>query len=125
MHASLLGFSLESLVLGNDMLGQVLRCVRGIDVSEDKVGIEVMKKVCLEGPGHYLGSEQTLELMQSEYIYPEIADRTSPKEWEENEKPDLLQKAIQKKNEILANSQTPLIDPATDQAIRERWQIAL
>ncbi|MEM6500127.1 MAG: trimethylamine methyltransferase family protein, partial [Pseudomonadota bacterium] len=125
MHASLLGFSLESLVLGNDMLGQVLRCVRGIDVSEDKVGIEVMKKVCLEGPGHYLGSEQTLELMQSEYIYPEIADRTSPKEWEENKKPDLLQKAIARKNEILENSQTPLIDLVTDQAIRERWKIAI
>ncbi|MEM9355669.1 MAG: trimethylamine methyltransferase family protein, partial [Pseudomonadota bacterium] len=109
----------------NDMLGQVLRCVRGIDVSEDKVGIEVMKKVCLEGPGHSLGSEQTLELMQSEYIYPEIADRTSPKEWEENEKPDLLQKAIARKNEILENAQTPLIDLVTDQAIRERWKIAI
>ena len=125
MHASLLGFSHESLVLGNDMLGQVLRCVRGIDVSEDKVGIEVMKKVCLEGPGHYLGSEQTLELMQSEYIYPDIADRTSPKEWEENEKPDLLQKAIKRKNEILDNAPTSLIDPGIDRVIRARWQIAI
>ncbi len=125
MHASLLGFSHESLILGNDMLGQVLRCVRGIDVSEDKVGIEVMKKVCLEGPGHYLGSQQTLDLMQSEYVYPELADRTSPKEWEENEKPDLLQKAIRRKNEILDNAQTPLIDPAIHRAIRERWSIVI
>jgi hypothetical protein len=35
MHASLLGFCLESLVLGDDILGQVLRCVRGIDVTPD------------------------------------------------------------------------------------------
>ena len=28
MHASLLGFSLESLILGNDIIGQVQRCVR-------------------------------------------------------------------------------------------------
>ena len=43
MHASLLGFCLESLVLGDDILGQVLRCVRGIEVTEDSVSIEAMK----------------------------------------------------------------------------------
>ncbi len=43
MHASLLGFCLESLVLGDDMLGQVMRCVRGIDVTEDSVSIEAMR----------------------------------------------------------------------------------
>ena len=31
------------LVLGDDILGQVLRCVRGIEVTEDKVSIEAMK----------------------------------------------------------------------------------
>jgi hypothetical protein len=40
MHASLLGFCLESLVLGDDLLGQVQRCVRGIDVTEDSVSPE-------------------------------------------------------------------------------------
>ncbi len=34
MHASLMGFCLESLVIDNDMLGQCLRCVRGVDVSD-------------------------------------------------------------------------------------------
>ena len=80
---------------------------------EDKISIEVMKKVCLERPGHYLGSEQILELMQSEYIYPEIADRTSPKEWEGNKKLDHVQKAIQKKTEILANSLSGVSTPGT------------
>jgi trimethylamine---corrinoid protein Co-methyltransferase len=56
MHASLLGFCHESLILGDDLLGQALRCVRGIEVTDDTVGIEVMRQVCLTGPGHYLGS---------------------------------------------------------------------
>ncbi|PTE17789.1 methyltransferase, partial [Cereibacter changlensis JA139] len=72
MHASLLGFCLESLVLGDDILGQVLRTVRGIDVTEDSTSIEAMKEVCLGGPGHYLGHAQTLSLMQTEYIYPAV-----------------------------------------------------
>ena len=34
MHASLLGFCLESLIIGDDLLGQSLRCVRGIEVND-------------------------------------------------------------------------------------------
>lgn len=123
MHASLLGFCLESLVLGDDLLGQVQRCVRGIDVTEDSVSIETMRSVCLEGPGHYLGHDQTLALMQTEYVYPAVANRSSPKEWVELGKPDLIQKAIERKNRILQDAAPSLIDPLADAAIRKRWQI--
>tara|TARA_R110002012_G_scaffold77282_13_gene195877 strand:- start:122904 stop:124490 length:1587 start_codon:yes stop_codon:yes gene_type:complete len=123
MHASLLGFCMESLVLGDDLLGQVLRCVRGIDVTEDSVSIEAMREVCLEGPGHYLGHPQTLGVMQTEYVYPAVADRTSPKEWAEIGKPDLVQKAIARKNRILAESTAPQLDPAVDAAIRAAFNI--
>ena len=123
MHASLLGFCFESLVLGNDMLGQVLRCVRGIEVTEDTVNIDVIREVCLEGPGHYLGHAQTLELMQRDYVYPDVADRTSPKEWEELGKPDLLVKASAKVKQILGEDAPPLIAPEIDAAIRDRFKI--
>jgi len=123
MHASLLGFCLESLVLGDDMLGQVQRCIRGIDVTEDSVSIETMRSVCLDGPGHYLGHSQTLELMQTEYVYPVVADRTSPKEWFELGRPDLIQKAIERKNRILSAAAPSLIDADADRAIREKFKI--
>ncbi len=122
MHASLLGFCLESLVLGNDMLGQVLRCVRGIDINDDTVGIDVMRSVCLEGPGHYLGQDQTLRLMQTEYIYPDVADRLSPKEWEEIGRPNLIKAAKTRKDEILSNAQH-LIDPELDAALQSKFNI--
>jgi trimethylamine--corrinoid protein Co-methyltransferase len=123
MHASLLGFCLESLVLGDDLIGQVLRCVRGIDVTEDNVSIEAMREVCLKGPGHYLGHPQTLSLMQTEYVYPAVADRLSPKEWAEVGKPDLIARAIARKRAILDASQAPFVDAATDAAIRARFRI--
>lgn len=123
MHASLLGFCMESLVLGDDILGQVLRTVRGIDVTEDSTSIEAMKAVCLDGgPGHYLGSEQTLALMQTEYIYPALGNRMSPKEWNEADRPILIDQAIKRKNEILANAQIKF-DPAFDAAIRADYNI--
>ncbi len=122
MHASLLGFCLESLILGDDIIGQVLRTVRGIDVTEDSTSIEAMKAVCLEGPGHYLGSDQTLQLMQTEYVYPTLGNRMSPKEWNEADRPLLIDKAIERKNEILTNAKITF-DPAFDAAIREDYKI--
>ena len=125
MHASLLGFCLESLVLGDDLLGQAQRCVRGIEVTDDTLGLETMRDVCLTGPGHYLGSEQTLGVMQTEYVYPATADRTSPKEWEEKGKPDLLLNATVRKEEILSKPSDATFDPVADAAIRERFKIHL
>ena len=122
MQASLLGFCHESLVLGDDVIGQALRCVRGIEVTEDTVSLETMRQVCLEGPGHYLGSDQTLALMQTEYTYPVLGNRMSPKEWEEAEKPELLLAARARKEKIL--SEAPfLVSPDMDQAVREKFNI--
>jgi trimethylamine--corrinoid protein Co-methyltransferase len=122
MHASLLGFCPESLVLGDDLLGQAMRCVRGIEVTEDKVSIEAMKEVCLGGPGHYLGSEQTLGLMQTEYVYPAVGNRMSPKEWKEAGQPMLLDKARARKEAIWAKADN-CVPPELDAAIRSEFNI--
>lgn len=125
MHASLLGFCLESLIIGDDLLGQSLRCVRGIEVTEDSLSLETMRSVCLDGPGHYLGSAQTLALMQSDYVYPALGDRGSPKEWMENGKPILLEKARARKLEILSHPSLAAFAPALDARIRARFNIHL
>ena len=122
MHASLLGFCLESLILGDDLLGQAMRLVRGIDVTEDSTSIDAMKQVCLGGPGHYLGTDQTLGLMQTEYIYPKVGNRMSPKEWVEAGQPLLLDTAIARKNAILASAGCQ-VSPEIDTAIRSRFNI--
>ncbi len=125
MYASLLGFSLEGLILDNDMLGQCLRCVRGIEVTDDNLDIERIKAVCIGGPGHYLGSDQTLSMMQTEYFYPDMSDRSSPKEWLELGKPDLIKNAIAKKYEILSMPTKAALSPEIDEAVRARFPIRL
>ncbi|WP_425074612.1 trimethylamine methyltransferase family protein [Sagittula sp. S175] len=125
MHASLLGFCHESLILGDDLIGQALRCVRGIEVDDETLALEQMRAVCLEGPGHYLGTDETLGRMQKDHVYPRLGNRHSPKEWEEKGKPDLIQQATLRKEEILATRSRARLDPATDRAIRERFRIHL
>ena len=122
MHASLLGFCLESLILSDDLIGQAMRCVRGIEVNDETLALDQMAEVCLGGPGHYLGTDKTLSLMQSDFVYPRLGNRMSPKEWEEAEKPDLIAGAIARKEAILAEARCE-VSPVTDQAVREKWQI--
>lgn len=125
MHGSLMGFCFESLIIDNDMLGQVLRTIRGIEVNADTLSLATMREVCLGGPEHYLGTEQTLRLMQTEYIYPKIASRLSPKEWEEAQKPSIVKEATKRKNHILATHFPNHISEEVDAALRKRFNICL
>ena len=125
MHASLLGFCHESLILGDDIIGQALRCVRGIEVDDETLALDQMREVCLGGTGHYLGTEQTLARMQADHVYPALGDRSSPKEWEERQKPDLIRNATRRKEEILSQPSAARLDPELDKALRERFRIHL
>ena len=125
MHASLLGFCLESLILGDDIIGQALRCVRGIEVNDDTLAVEEIAKVCMGGPGHYLGTDQTLSRMQSDTVYPTLGNRMSPKEWVENDKPELIAAATARKDTILSQPSGALFDPKLDAQIRAQFNIHL
>lgn len=125
MYASLLSACPESLLLDNDVLGATLRVVHGMQVTEESLSFETIRQVCCEGPGHYLGAEQTLSVMQTDYIYPQFGDRTSPKEWEERGRPVLLDKVIKRKHEILQHHFPDHISPEVDTRIREAFPIFL
>ncbi len=122
MQASLLGFCFESLVLDDDVIGQALRCVRGIEVDEDTVSLETMREVCLGGPGHYLGSDQTLRMMQTEYTYPVLGNRMSPKEWDEAQRPEILTEARARVERILSEARIQ-VPAELDLRVREEFRI--
>ena len=125
MHASLLGCCYESMVIDNDMLGAVNRTVRGIEVNDDTMSLNTIREVCTAGPNHYLGHAQTLNLMQRDYIYPDVSDRSNPNEWLEANKPVLLETARRRVDEILAEHYPALISAETDEAIRARFKVVL
>jgi trimethylamine--corrinoid protein Co-methyltransferase len=125
MHASLLGFCLESLILGDDLIGHAQRCVRGIEVDDETLGLEQIRSVCIGGPGHYLGTPQTLARMESDYQYPKTGNRMSPKQWVEEDKPDLNAGATARKEAILAERSAARFAPDVDAAIRGAFKIHL
>ncbi|MBT0956132.1 trimethylamine methyltransferase family protein [Alphaproteobacteria bacterium KMM 3653] len=125
MHASLLGFCFESLILGDDLLGQAQRCVRGIEVDESTLAFEAMSNVCLGGPGHYLGTDETLHRMERDYVYPRLADRSSPNQFAEKGSPNLVEQAALRKEDILSQPDKGLIPAQVDAQIRAAYPIAL
>ncbi|MDH5344125.1 MAG: trimethylamine methyltransferase family protein [Gammaproteobacteria bacterium] len=125
MYASLLGACPESLFMDNDVLGATLRAVRGIEVNDTTLSFDDVANVCLHGPGHFLGSDRTLAVMQSEYLYPEVGDRFSPNLWEQAGKPSALKLAIQRRDELLATHFPKHISDATDAKVRAQFPIRL
>ena len=124
MMGSLMGCSLESMVMDNDLIGAVQRSLRGIEVSDETLSYEVIERTVL-GPNHYLGADQTLSLMQTEYLYPKLGDRSSLADWEYRGAPDLMALAGARVREIMASHYPAHLAAGRDAGLRARYEIRL
>ncbi|UCH40307.1 MAG: trimethylamine methyltransferase family protein, partial [Gammaproteobacteria bacterium] len=77
------------------------------------------------GEGHFLGRPETLERMQSDFVYPQIADRRSLEEWEAAGAREIREVAIERTREILGHYYPRHIPEAVDATLRERFDIHL
>ena len=84
-----------------------------------------MRDVCLDGPSHFLGHEQTMALMQRDYVYPDLGDRNSPKDWNEAGRPDLLEQARCRVKQLLSTPRPQHVPDDIDRQIRERFPVKL
>ena len=124
MLASLLGCSFESMIIDNDMLSCMRRIARGIEVNDETLSLSVIEE-SVKGPGHFLGHAQTMELMESEYVYPQIANRQSPSDWKQAGALDSWEYATLKVKKILNTYYPQYIDPKLDSVIRSNFPIRL
>ena len=119
-----MGISAESLVIDNDMLGNVLRILRGIEVTDETLSYDVIGDV-IRGEGHYLGHAHTMKLMSTEFYYPEFADRDSIKDWAEKGQPNIRDEARARAHSIIDGHFPTHIPQEVDEAIRARFDIRL
>ncbi len=124
MLGSLLGFSLESVVIDNDMLGSVNRTIRGVDINDFTLSAQVIRDT-ISGPGHFLGSEQTLHLMQREYVYPVIGDRNSPGDWRDQGATNAAERAHEHVKKVMRSHFPTHVTRAQDEWIRDNLPIRL
>lgn len=122
MLASLLGCSLEAMVIDNEMLSSIRRIARGIEVNDDTLSVDLIRDTAT-GAGHYLGAEQTMALMETEFLYPELADRTSPQDWSDAGSVSMWERASEKVDRLLAEHQPYYIDNKTDRQLRDEFPV--
>ena len=109
----------EQFVIDNELLGMAMHAVRGIEVNDDTLALDVINQV---GPGgHYLMEEHTMRYMRTELYYPSaVFDRQGRERWEETGGTDAWTRAKEIARRILAEHQPEPLDPQVDAWIRER-----
>ena len=121
---SLLTIAYEQFVIDDDINGSIMRLVRGIEVTDETLSVDVIEQVC-RGEGHYLGTQQSLALMNTEYYFPHTADRRRRDDWLADGGLDMWAKAKDKARQILRTHRPEPIPAEIDRAIRQRFDIVL
>jgi trimethylamine--corrinoid protein Co-methyltransferase len=121
---SLLTVAYEQFVIDDDINGAIMRMVRGIEVTDETLSVDLIEQVC-GGEGHYLGTQQSLKMMQTEYYYPHTGDRQRRQDWEEDGSQDMRERARARARDILRTHQPQGIPAGVDEDIRQRFDILL
>ncbi len=94
-----LTMSCEKLVIDNEILGMVMRAVKGVEVNDETLAFDAIKKA---GPGgHFVSSRHTRTHMRREHYEPTLSNRKFREKWEEQGSKDIFQKAKERVEEIL------------------------
>ncbi|MCP4045986.1 MAG: trimethylamine methyltransferase [Gammaproteobacteria bacterium] len=124
IYSSLMTASFEGVVLDNDMFGNILRTVRGIEVVDPEHSVDIIQRA-VSGEGHFLGDPDTLALMETEYLYPKLFDRTTSDDWEAQGRQDIRERAQQVACSILESHYPSHLNDALDADLRKRFPIQL
>jgi trimethylamine--corrinoid protein Co-methyltransferase len=109
------GMSYEKIVIDNEVFGGLRRMLRGIEVSDESLAVDVIEAV---GPGgHFLSQKNTRERLVKERWFPKIFNRLGVEEWKK-ERLDLWQRARKEVKEILRTHQPEPLEKDKEEKVR-------
>ncbi len=108
--------SYEAMVISDEVVGMVLRALRGIEVDEETLAEAVIHKV---GPGgNFLSERHTLEHLRKEIFISEILDKPRMR--------DVKEAAKKKAKQLLSTHQPKPLDKSVQEELRrivkEAWE---
>jgi len=111
--------SYEKVVIDNEILARTHRVLRGIEVNDDTIALDLMLEV---GPGNdYLGQEHTVKYMRSEFGPYLISDREKRERWEAEGAKDASRRANEVAKKILCEHKPLPVDPAIADELRKKY----
>jgi len=111
-----LGYSFELLAICDDIIGWIGAFLKGIDVSDETLAVEVIKKAGHEGS--YLATEHTRKNFKDEW-YPQLFERDNFTSWEGKGSKTLAQRAGERVEKILLEHQPEPLSQEVQKQLRE------
>jgi len=97
------------MILDDEICGAALRTARGIEVTDESLALDVIKKVGFSG--NYLTEDHTYNLFRKELFIPKLYSREPYDAWEEGGQKLAIDHAKERAHEILENHQPRELDP--------------
>jgi len=100
--------SLEELVIDDELCKAMLTSLRGVEISDETLAIDVIHKV--SPGGHYLGQKHTMDHFLKTQFIPELTDRSGYDVWKKSGEKSLVERAKEKVKKILKEHSVPPLD---------------
>ncbi len=98
--------SLEMLVVCDEVAAMAKRVLRGVEVSQESLAVDVIKQV---GPGgHFLDHDHTVRTFRREFFFPSLFERSGLTAWQAQNDRDLVGRAHAKVSEVLEGGTAPV-----------------
>lgn len=109
------GASLPQLIVDNEMIAYVKRILRGFKVEETTLAVNLIKEVGQQG--NHLAQPHTVEHFRTELWMPTIFDRNPWDPWMDQTGKSLVERAVQRVQEIVDTHQPEPMDEAMEREI--------
>lgn len=109
------GASLEQLVIDNEIAGYVKRVLKGFEITEETLALDLIKE--RHNIGSFIGTKHTLKYMRREQWFPELLNRDLWEVWVSKSSKDLLTRAAEVKERVLKEHLTERLDQQLEKEI--------
>jgi trimethylamine--corrinoid protein Co-methyltransferase len=113
-------FDFAKAVIDDEIAQMLKRLKRGISFSEEELALQVIAQI--KPGGNFMMSPHTAKRMKTEALLPRLADRETRDIWEKKGSLDTQARAMQRVNEILAQTRPEFIPPELDMRIRNQFK---
>jgi trimethylamine--corrinoid protein Co-methyltransferase len=114
-----LSISYDKLIMDNELLGMCERVIRGIEVTDETLAIDLIEEI---GPGgNFIAQAHTIMNMMDEFYDPSLADRTLYEEWKTSGRLSMKDRARKKLEELMDFHNPCYIDEAKEKEIRSKF----
>ena len=104
------------LMLDDEICGAALRMARGIEVNDESLALDLIKKVGFSG--NYLAARETSRLYRKEHFIPTLFAREPYDTWEKEGSKLAIERARERALAILAGFQARDVDPAIERELQ-------